>query len=932
MADPGRREIGPQLPKIPGQPERNIAQEHAAAAVAGASVEFVSHNLISQAVEPKQLFYGLREKESRWESGFVAQPLGNDFSPPSVLTTMMSRANWLGQTPDDLIHKGLLIAYDANSGMGVLRSPAKHGGLVIDNERIVQDQTPEGFPYTWVDIGLPEQRAGMAAAYHVGSVEINVRALMGDQYGILTNLNVRDDLATLVDWQHGTQATYRPEHMEALFNLPSIRELEALHEYKYKPEDIKKMRELGDQIEEAMLCELIMMKSGSKEGMQDLLARPGADHLIRKMATEEENRRKMAEDKLAEKENRQSNADNIRYTGEDWITEYIGDVDGWEDDMQRDLKKTWRQEIKDRKKGKYDKNERGRRGKLTQWANMISFKGEPGEISTKIEKHFIEKDVGGAVGGSEEAAWMATVLMRDIGAFSSWGYTALPNGQSHAELGTFRILSADDRQKFYSYMFFVQKEGYSNRSSGVQELIYRVPDMAMDLFHWGQVAVDGMFEKDETGALILDDNNEPKVAKRSIWDAWLGTAEQPKRDLVTGKIAEYGIKEVQVDLDEKGDFSLESDRDLIEKGQLVLIKDPDSKHGESAKFYVTKKDAEKIKNGEKTGAEYDAIANDEKARVFEIEDPDSHEKRRVYMTEEDRLKIQNGGAILMRETEVQFKPEVDPKTGKPKSVEKPESGKTRVFYAKKVQAEPGNRLGNLNWDSLETYWHGTFGTMQWLMGRDKVGVWTDIKNVDDFGAGDFSLSRLKMMYKYIGITQNAITLTQGSPHLFDMGKVTLDAVQTYDLTNDGGTTFSFHEVQTEGSETIQRNLFRNIIAARVHTSNWVQNIMGKKSEAYNLAKIGGPLYEDVPLSNILEMFIKEALKGTPKTEEELLAHYVDDLKRLQKPIDVEQPKKFYDETARWLKSVRSREVGVRKGRKVSSIYQYTRNNKLTTLW
>lgn len=867
------------LPKIPGQPEKNPLAEAYAAGMAY-SPESLNTELISHAASPVELYYGLREREEFKDYGLTAASLGNDYRDPSLFSAMFERWQTLRKTPAELQRRGWLVFYDEASGMGVLRSK-RFGAQIIDREKVAEVQLPDGGTVMAVDIGTPERRAGMEEAYKNAKLEFSSRTTAGEQIGVLLNLNVRDDLGTLVDWQHGMQSTFKPEHLQSIFNMPSIRELEQLSDEQVTPKEIKEKRELGDQTEEATLLYLIMLKSGSKQDMQDLLARPGAQYLVSKLAKEEEARRQEAAPE----------GTTVTYTREQWVSEFVGDVDNWVDDMDRDIK-TWRTERNDRS-GVYATREFGKRGRLTKWANICAFAGDPGEMSTDEETHFIENEIGEAV-GSVEASWVAATLLRDIGAFASEGYIALPNGKSYIPLGEFRYLTSDDRGKFFPYMFDI-KEGFKNRSSGLGELIYRVPDMGMNLLDWAQVQVDGMYEKDETGALITNDKGEPKIARRSVWDAWLGTAEQPKKDIVTGKYAEYGIQEANLDLKD------DADKELVKNGKFVLIEGPHPKHGQNEKFYVSKEDADKINNGKKSGKEYDDIPNNQKARLVEIEDPETHVKRQQYMTIEDAEKIKNGGAILIREKSVK-------------------DGSTRVFYGKKVQAEGYHRLGSLNWGSLERYFHGTFGTMQWLMGRERGGVLTEARNVEDFSAADFTLRKLKMMSKYNGITLNAITLTKGSPHLYDMGTTTVDGVRTYDLSDISGGSLTFHEVQTTGTETIQRTFLKNVIAARVHTSNWILNIMPKRAEAYNLAKVGGNFYDEVPLSNVLELFAKEVLKEFPRTEEELLAHYVDDLNRIQGQTDKKQPLVFYKETARWLKNPKSRLVGVRRGRTASHTY------------
>ncbi|HTK03353.1 MAG TPA: hypothetical protein VL401_01120, partial [Alphaproteobacteria bacterium] len=158
------------------------------------------------------------------------------------------------------------------------------------------------------------------------------------------------------------------------------------------------------------------------------------------------------------------------------------------------------------------------RGLLTMYSNIAAFKGDPGEFSKEKENKFIE-GIGNAV-GSVEASWLAATFLRVSGAFASEGYVHLPNGNSALPLGEPRYISSDDTGKFFAYMWNI-KEGSSGRSSGLKDMIGRIPDMAMNLFDWAQVEVD------------LPNGRK---GRRSIWDAWLGTpGGKRKIDLLTGK-------------------------------------------------------------------------------------------------------------------------------------------------------------------------------------------------------------------------------------------------------------------------------------------------------------------------------------------------------------------------------------------------------------
>ena len=221
--------------------------------------------------------------------------------------------------------------------------------------------------------------------------------------------------------------------------------------------------------------------------------KPGAKHIIAKMAKEEEAQR------------------GKTYTFGHWVYDNIGDVSKWEDDNNRGLD-TYKKEA-----------DAGFRKKLTRWSNIAAFYGDPGEFSEEDETSFIENDIGGLV-GSVEASWLAATTMRIIGAYASEGYVALPSGKSHLPLGEGRFISGDDTGKFYAYMFNM-KEGLKGRTSGLKDMIGKIPDTAMNLFDWAQVKVE-----------VPDGEGGTKTVRRSIWDAWLGTAGgKQKTDFLTGE-------------------------------------------------------------------------------------------------------------------------------------------------------------------------------------------------------------------------------------------------------------------------------------------------------------------------------------------------------------------------------------------------------------
>lgn len=851
-------------------PERNPAQEFAASRYAP---ESLSAELITRATNPVDFFYGLREMHRKLEDGNIPGSLSNDFRPPGILTSMFERAHNLHLTPAELIRRRWVESYDEESGIAVL-THRRYSAVALDMDQGEPHKLPDGRVVEVVFLGKPEVREILAATYDTGVLEFETRSIMGEQIGAMLNLNARDDLATLVDWEHGTNAKYKPDHLKALHNLPSIAELESTDITTSK--EFREKRELGDQIEEAFFCNLIMLRSGSKQDMKDLLARPGAKFLISKMAAEEDARREAKYNALSESE-KAAAGPYKRYTREDWEAEYIGDVDAWTDDMARDPEETWRQEREDRS-GIYAGREFGKRGKLTKWANIPAFAGRPGEMSTDEENHFIEEDVGGAC-GSKEASWITTTQLRNIGAYASEGYVALPNGKSWLPLGEFRYISSDDRGKFYGYMFYF-KEGTRGRSSGLRGMIGRMPDMAMNLYDWAQVAVP---LTDEKGNVINGPDNKPIIVKRSIWDAWLGTAEQPKKDMVTGKVAEYGVTELDPGIHPED----------IKKGLVLQVTIPAAPGAPSRMAYMYKEDAARIANGE-----------------FELvvaTNPKIKQARAFYATKEDAKAIRDGEGMLMEETLLE-----DVVMDK---VVLRKKGEKRQFYAKRVKAEGYNRLGSLKFDSLERDFSGTFGTMQWLMGRENIGVWADLLNVTKFSADDFELSELKKKIKYIGITQNLIVLTKGSPHLYDTGRITYEGVKSYDLSDIGAGTLTMPVIETTGTETIQRNLLRNQMAARIRSATYVKKIMPQTAKIYTRGR-GGAIFKEVPVTGNIENDIKEAFNQKPKTEEELVQHYVDDVDTLGKEADVDQPLRLYNEAATWLTT----DIGIVRGRRAKQTY------------
>jgi len=449
---------------------------------------------IETAETPSELFEGLRGLEGMLENGNIPGGLTERYTPPRELSVMHERADDLKATVEDLLKKGRIRkdSYVEATGIGI-PSRLKYASYALWVEEkpiyyVQKDGTRRQVDVELVyHYGTPKERERMAKAYERAVTELEARDIIGEHIGLRLNEEVRDSLENLTAYMHsGRMPKFKGDHLVALFNMPDVDELV----------DNPENHTLGDQVEEAMFLNLVMLNSGNKERMLDFLKRPGAEHLIAKLAKEK----------------------NMSY--DDWKRKYIGDVDHWEDDAGRLLEDdkrngvpaTWRKEAAD-----------GRRGDLTKWSNISAWGGDPGEFGTDKETEFIEETVGGLV-GSVEPSWVAATMMRVVGAYASEGYVALPNGKSLLPLGEDRYISGDDTGKFWAYMFNM-KEGRKGRKSGLKDMIGKVPDMAMNLFDWLQVKVG-----DE-----VDGNGITRDEKRSVWDAWLGTAEQNKRNLLTGE-------------------------------------------------------------------------------------------------------------------------------------------------------------------------------------------------------------------------------------------------------------------------------------------------------------------------------------------------------------------------------------------------------------
>ena len=661
---------GPSKPKP--EPEDEHRPEDEAEAQRYRYRESLSDELINMAETPEELFVGLRQLEKQLEDSNIPPNLSERYTPPRQLAAMYERADMMGYTIDELTRRGWIKDYNPTTGEAKLKDRRFAAVAVASEQTEKIDSTGRLIGYeVKYNFGTPESRKALEKAYRIAILELEARSIINEHTGLRLNLDFRDSLEELTAMMHGGRMPkFKPDHLEAIFKMPGVAELGS------NPEN----RQLGGQVEEAVFLNLVMLNSGNKQRMKDFLERPGAKHLIAKIAKEQ----------------------GVTY--DQWVRENIGDIDSWENDDNRLLvgksdtePATWRIEADDM-----------RRGVLTQWSNIAAWGGKPTEFGHDKETEFIEKTVGGLV-GSLEASWIAAAVMKSIGAYASEGYVVLPNGKSHLPLGEGRFISGDDTGKFWAYMFNM-KEGLKGRRSGLKDMIGRVPDTAMNLFDWAQVEMDD-----------LPRNSDGTKRKRSVWDAWLGTAKgEPIKNLLTGEVAKDG------------------------KG--------------------------------------------------------------------------------------------DPKV---------------------TTEEPYHSLGDLNFKSLESEFHGTFTVMQWLLGnRDgPTGVFIDAMKTK-FGPDEFNLddpSGLKAKWKYIGIVMNQIVLTKGSPHLY--------------------------EGVDESIKAVQRNFFRNLMLARIHSAHFAQTMLAQKVKFFN------PDGSDteVPMAVLAKASIEEMLnKDNPENEEELIQHYIDENARLRK--------------------------------------------------
>lgn len=465
--------------------------------------ESLSVEQVVGAETPQELFDGLRSILKRAEDGNVPGELEDRYGLTRVFGMMHERMDVLKITPDEMKQKGYITNYDKTTGVAFPKK-RKYASLALSIEEepvIVEDrngikrQIDVDVTYNF---GTLEQRKELAGAYEKAVTELETRVIIGSQLGLRLNPETRDSLETLVVYLRGGRTSkFRAEHLKSLFNLPDVEELGK------NPES----RKMGDQIEEAMFCNLVMLNCGTKEKMEDLLDRPGSKYLIAKMAKEHENRTDKA------------------YTYDDWIKDNVGDYKKWASLDASVLADGTKLEARGPETYKNEK-----RGTLTKWSNIAAEYDE--NFGGDEEKKFIEETIGGLV-GSIEASWIAASMMRVTGTYTSEGYLALKNGpsgefRSKLSLGEDGFISGDDTGKFWSYMQSV-KEGTKGRNSFLADMVGKIPDMAMNLFDWCQVKV-----KLDNGVMV----------NRSIWDAWLGTAKDKDiLDILTLKPTDNKTKE-----------------------------------------------------------------------------------------------------------------------------------------------------------------------------------------------------------------------------------------------------------------------------------------------------------------------------------------------------------------------------------------------------
>jgi len=791
---------------------------------------------VEQASHPKttqEYYYGLRSIEAFLEDGNIPKEANDRWLPTRIHSAMYGKAKELGTPIRELVSRGWIVADEKLGGYKPNPDRPEYSSYAISFKPVIlnsertdkrgyrhKTETVE-YKYNFGEATINrDPRKELACALEKGITEFQARSIMGEHISIRTSLRFRDSLEDLVSIMHGGGVSYfKGAHLSALFNMPGVEELAGGIELRpdqvalvsvkegepefdkeqklLKKEDLIKQEfevkhELGDQVEEAMFLNLIMLNSSNKSRMERFLKRPGAIRLIDGLAN------KIPDSEVGGVEGLNEDEKKKKKVGF-WITKYIGKVDDWvgdkdrilENDGKSRIKATWRTET-----------ELGKRGLLTKWGNIPAWGGNPSEFGANKELDFIEGAIGKAV-GSKEASWLATTMMRVIGAYASEGYAVLPpaedgklKGKFLLPLGEGRYLSGDDTGKFYANLFNL-KEGLKGRASGLKDMIGKIPDMAMNLFDWAGVEVEGP---------EYPHNWDGTLQRRSIWDAWLGTAEQPLMDLLTGNMVEV---------------------------------------------------KRSVQNGTEKWVEVVREVNDKGQTIEKTQDLDEDTTDRI-----NRKMLKVGKALGVDGKDL-----------------KDEAGLEKLFLI--VPEEKGQRLGDLKFDTLEREFHGTFTIMQWLMGNGEgpTGVFSDAMKTD-FRYEDFALQELKKKIKYIGIVMNPVILTKGSQHLY----------------KDAGTS----------SGIIQINFFKNLMAARIRSSSFAQNILGGVIKFFDPEK---KAHVDVSQAKLIEKFIDEAVNDNPKSVVELVKNYVDNNYNLRRSGTTNEADTFLEKSKGMFSSITGRVTG-----------------------
>jgi len=523
-----------------------------------------------------EFYDGLRTIQELQEDGNVPKEGQDRWSPSRIHTTVYFNAKNHGVPIEELKRKQRVVEVVDNKGKHVGYKPSKPKFVsyaisykpVVTGQEIRGNYTRDVIDYEY-DYGESEERTNrrieISSAEKKGLTEYQTRLILGEHISIRTSLRFRDSLEEIVSVMHSGGVSYlKADHLKVFFNMPGVEELKngiklsdqdvqqinqeierkntekisrenrPLTEEEKKTitesikdklvvEEFEKKHELGDQVEEAVFLNLIMLNSPNKTRMQEFLRRPGVIRLMARLADKDSSLH-INTDGLPEEE-------KVKLKAKAWMLEHVGNVDGWEEDKNRILENdgkkriraTWRIEA-----------ESGRRKELTKWASISAWGGNPSEFSADKEVQFIEGAIGNNV-GNKEAAWLSATLLRSIGTYASEGYAVIPPGPDGKmklkfllPLGEGRYISGDDTGKFYANLFNL-KEGLKGRASGLKDMIGRIPDMPMNLFDWAAVEVEGP---------EYPPNWDGTLQKRSVWDAWLGTAEQPLKNLLTGGIVE----------------------------------------------------------------------------------------------------------------------------------------------------------------------------------------------------------------------------------------------------------------------------------------------------------------------------------------------------------------------------------------------------------